>query len=250
MLSPADHGIMPGAQSSGTVVEGLSESSKDKFNLWKMMIQDAIEGSMEMALWQLRDHGRKLGPDGQRGEPIIVEKQHPTQGEDGFFEFDYKILHRNSTKVKCQMTSLRMQNLGPLGNAVQMWTSMGRMTDEEALTLRGVRDPHAYMRQVEIESFRKTPEFQTASLIDWMKREEMWEMIPTVMYLLSTKGGGGGGGQGGGPPGAMPGQGGPPPPAGMPGGPGQMGGAPMQLPGPPPSLEGIGTGGPPPMMMG
>ena len=240
MLSPADHGMMPGSQSSGTVVEGLSESSKDKFNLWKMGTQEHLEVVMELMLTQARDQGRKLGPDGQRGTTLQIEKQFTTQGEDGYFDFDYRILHRNSCRIRCQMTSLRMQNLGPLGNAVQMWMGQGLMTREEALSLRGVRDPQAQLRQIEIEEFKATPEYKTAKLLSWMKQEEMTDDLPTVMYLLATKGGSGGAGAGGGgsPMGPMPGNGGPPPMAGQPGGPGQMGGAPM-LPGPPPGLQGI-----------
>jgi hypothetical protein len=242
-MSPADYGLAPGSQSSGAVVEGLSESSKDKLNLWKVMIQNHTAAVLSLGLKLYRDHGRKLGPDGQRGTPISIERQHPTAGEDGYFEFDYRDLRDDSCKLHVQMTSLRMQNLGALGNAVQMWDSMGRMTDEEALTLRGVRDPEAYMRKVEIEKFRKTPEFQTARLIEWMKQEGMWDELPTVLYLLSTQGGGGGPQQG--PPsapGALPGNGGAPPTVGMPGAAGQMGGRPPQLPGPTPDLSGLPPG--------
>lgn len=241
-MSPADYGLAPGSQSSGTVVEGLSESSKDKLNLWKIMIQKHVAGALGLGLKLWRDHGRKLGPEGARGYPIQVERQHPRPDEDGFFDFDYRDLRDDNCKVSVQMTSLRMQNLGALGNAIQMWDMAGRMTDEEALTLRGVRDPEAYMRQIEIEKFKKTPEFQTARLIEWMKKEEMWDELPTVLYLLSTQGGGGGGGSQPAPPGPLPGNGGGPPTVGMPGGPGQMGGRPAQtLPGPPPAFDDPGN---------
>lgn len=236
-MGPAAYGMAPGSQSSGTVIEGLSESDNDKLNLWKIMIQKHLAVCFGLGLKLMRDHGRKLGPDGKRGYPIQVERQHPRPDEDGYFEFDYRDLRDDTCKVEVQMTSLRMQNLGALGNAIQMWDMAGRMTDEEALSLRGVRDPVAYMRQVEIEKFRKTPEFQTARLIEWMKKEEMWDELPTVLYLLSTKGGGGGSQPA--PPGPLPGNGGGPPTAGMPGAPGQMGGRPPeQLPGPPPAFPG------------
>jgi hypothetical protein len=139
------------------------------------------------------------------------------------------------------MTSLRLQNLGPLGNAVQMWRNQGLMTKLEALELRGVQDPHAYLRQKDIEDFKDTPEYKTAKLLEWADEEgESPTVISTMMYLLATKGGGGGGGQpGASPAGPMPGNGGGPPTVGMPGGPGQQGGRPPQLPGPPPALGGI-----------
>jgi hypothetical protein len=237
-MSPADYGLTPGSQSSGAVIEGLSESSKDKLNLWKTMIQDHEAGVHELSLIMMRDHGRKLGPEGSRGNPLLVEKQHPTEREDGFFDFDYRMLRDDTCRVQVQMTSLRLQNLGSLGNAVQMWTNMGRMTDEEALELRGVRDPLGYMRKVEIESFKKTPEFKTARLISWMKQEGMEEELPTVLYLLATKGGTGGQQQAAGP-GPLPGNGGPPPTVGMPGAAGQEGGRPVMA-GPTPSMTGLG----------
>jgi hypothetical protein len=245
MLSPVDHGVMPGAQTSGAVVEGLSESSKDKFNLWKVMIQDHVEQCLDMSNVFMRDHGRKLGPEGKRGEPYTVERANPSYNEDGYFDFDYRVLHRNSCRVRVQMTSLRLQNLGPLGNAVQMWRNQGLMTKVEALELRGVQDPHAYLRQKDVEDFKDTPEYKTAKLLEWMEEEGDTRAIPTVMYLLATKGGSGGGGQpGASPAGPMPGNGAGPPPVGMPGAPGQQGGRPPQLPGPPPSLPGVPPGSP------
>lgn len=241
MLSAVDHGAMPGAQSSGTVVEGLSEASKDKFNLWKMMCQEHIEEVIELGLIFTRDHGRKMGQDGKRGTTFPVDLQRPDADGNGSFDFDYKILHNHSTDVKVEMTSIRMQNLGPMANAVQMWSQQGLMTKVEALELRAVRDPQSYLRQVQIEQFKSTPEYMTAKLLEWMKEEgESPETMATVMYLLSTQRGGQGGGQGApAPVGAMPGQGGSPPPTGMPGGPGQQGGRPPQLPGPVPSMGGI-----------
>jgi hypothetical protein len=240
MLSAVDHGAAPGSQTSGAVVEGLSEASKDKFNLWKLMIQQHEAGTMNMALSFLRDHGRKLGPDGQRGTYLSIEKVRPSNDEEGYFDFDYKILHRNSCRIKARMTSFRLQNLGALGNSVQMWRTQGLMTKVEALELRGVQDPESTLRQIDIEAYKDTPEYKTAKLLQWMDKEgEDPKVMATVMYLLSTAGGSGGGQPPPGMPGPMPGNGGPPPTVGMPGAAGQMGGAPMQLAGPPPALEGI-----------
>jgi hypothetical protein len=243
MLSPVDHGIMPGSQTSGAVVEGMSEASKDKFNLWKVMIQDHLEECLDMSNVFMRDHGRKLGTEGNRGTVLQIEKQNPSYDEDGYFDFDYRLLHRNSCKVKVEMTSLRLQNLGKLGNEVQMWRQQGMMTKVEALELRGVRDPHATLRQIDIEGFKDTPEYKTAKLLEWMEEEGETKNIPTVMYLLATKGGGGGQ-QGPARAGPMPGNGAGPPTVGMPGGPGQNGGRPPQLPGPPPGMQGVPPGGP------
>lgn len=240
MLSAVDHGAAPGSQTSGAVVEGLSEASKDKFNLWKLMIQQHEAGTMNMALTFLRDHGRKLGPEGNRGTYLSIEKTKPSADEEGYFDFDYKILHRNSCKVKVRMASLRLQNLGALGNSVQMWLSQGLMTRVEALELRGVQDPQATLRQIDIESYKMEPAYKTAKLLQMMEQEgEDPRVMATVMYLLSTGGGGGGQPPPPGAPGPLPGNGGSPPTVGMPGAAGQQGGAPMQLPGPSPALEGI-----------
>lgn len=242
MLSAVDHGAMPGSQSSGTVVEGLSESSKDKFNLWKSQCQLHAQYVIEMGLREIRDHGRLMGGDGDRGTTFPVERQHVTQGEDGYFDFDYRVLHRNTVQLRVEMTSLRMQNLGPMGSAITQWRQQGLMSKVEAMELRGVRDPHSELRQIDIESFKDTPEYKTAKLLEWMHEEgEIPEVIATTMYLLATQNGGAGGGGGGGqsPAGPMPGQGGPPPMQGMPGAAGVEGGRPPMLAGPPPSMAGI-----------
>jgi hypothetical protein len=237
-MAPSDYGLAPGSQSSGAVVEGLSESSKDKLNLWKLMIQNHIEGIMEGALIICRDHGRKLGPEGKRGVPMMLEKQHPTEGEDGYFELDYRMLADDTCRVKTQMTSMRMQNLGTLGNSVQMWANMGLMTKKEALEMRGVRDPLSYLRQIDIQGFKDSPEYKKAKLLEWMEQEgETPQTRGTVMYLLATQNSAQQGGPPSGP-GPMPGNG-TAPTVGMPGAAGQQGGAPPQLPGPPPSLQGI-----------
>jgi hypothetical protein len=239
LLPPAMYGQMPTSQGSGAVLEGMGEFGRDKMDHWKKMLQEFYREVDELALIFMRDHGRKLGSDGQRGEPILLERQQQPLDEDGYIEFDWRLLKDDPCRVKVEMTSLRQQALGPVGNSVMMWKNLGLMTNEDALRLRGVRNPAAYMKKVQIEDFQNTPEFKKSQLIQWMKDQKMWEALPTVLYLMATNGG-----QGGGPPqqgtGAMPWNA-IPPINGMPGAAGQQGGAPMgpvQLPGPPPTLAG------------
>jgi hypothetical protein len=238
LLPPAMYGQMPTSQGSGTVLEGMGEYGRDKMDHWKRMLMEYYREIDELALIFMRDHGRKLGSDGKRGEPIMLERQHQPLDEDGYLEFDYRMLKDDSCRIKIEMSSLRQQALGPVGNSIMQWKNMGLITNEDALKLRGVRNTSAYMKQIQIEDFQSTPEYKKAQLIQWMKEQEMWEQLPTVMYLMATNGG-----QGGGPPpqqgpGAMPGNALPPMP-GMPGAAGKQGGAPMKLPGPPPSMAGI-----------
>jgi hypothetical protein len=132
------------------------------------------------------------------------------------------MLRRTGIQVDVRLTSVKMANLGPLGNAVNLWRNAGLMTKEEALKLRDVRDPESTLRKIRIEEVQDMDFFKKAEVLDALKREGNWSLYYEVQaQIAAEKGGGGGGGNqpmapggtgapGGAPPGMAPPAGGSP----------------------------------------
>lgn len=250
MLPASSYGLTQNANESGTAIEGLNESGRDKITPWLTMMQRWDAECAEMSLRMVRDWGHLLGSDGSRGTFEIELFQ---KGSDTVFTITPDEIRQVGTKIRSKRTSLRLSNLGALGNALSSWKANGWLLDEDALEMRGVEDPVAYLRRVQIQEMKKDPEYMKVKIIQMMEQEgdyagaEMYRrMLQNQMRQPAPP-----------PPGGMP-PGGMPP--GAPGGPGTMGGSPpgsgagpqmaqpiqgaMGMPsrmaGPPPDLSGIG----------
>lgn len=257
LMPASSYGLTQNANESGSAIEGLNESGRDKLTPWLLGLESYHTQCGEMDLRLERDWGHLLGSDGSKGT-LYLPRAKPDYRSDPTFTLDPQTLRKVGIKIKAKLTSLRLQNLGPLGNSVMIWKNMGLMEKVEALELRGVRDPAATLRRIEIEDFKDSPEYKKARLLSWMREEGMIEDANVAMQIMMSSQNQGGGGQGGPPqpssanvPGlSLPGLGMPPgtqggaPPGGtapqsqpVPGG--RMG----PLPGAPPGPGGIPPGG-------
>lgn len=240
------------AQTSGVANEGLTEAGRDKVNPWKAMLELYRKECLDMDLRFIANWGHLMGTEGEKGTLTYIDPR--ARGDrDADDEITPDLLRQTRYTTQVTLSSVRLQNLGMLGQSVQMWKSMGLMEDVEALEMRGVQDAEATLRRIEIQEFKKTEEYRLAKLPEWMRDEgESAETIFRVQQLIMQKTQ-----QAQQPPPGMGGMGGAPGIPGMAqamGAPtGQNGGAPPgpngppmgQLPGPPPA--GGGPAGAPPM---
>ncbi len=242
MMPRESYGSVSNSQQSGTAIEGLNESGRDKLTPWMIMLPQHHKEADELVLGYIRDWGHLMGSDMKKGN-LLFDLVKPGQDQDRQQQITPDMLRKGNFRVEVRMTSLRLQNLGTMGQAVQMWKSMGLMEDVEALDMRGVQDAEAYLRRVEIQEFKRTEEYRKARLVQWMEEEgEPFDIIQIVRQLIMKPEPQ----PGGGPPGMGPG--GPPPgmPPGMGSPTGVNGGAP---PGPNgPQMGGAMAGLPPGMM--
>lgn len=233
LLPASMYGITQNANESGTAIEGLSESGRDKLTAWLVLLEEADRDEIEMALTLQRDWGHLLGSEGQKGY-VELERVRPTEDQEETFALAPKELRQVGVRIRSKRTSLRLSNLGAMGNALTAWKNNGWLEDHEALEMRGVRDPIAALERIQIQEWKKSEMYQNVGLIKYLERNgQVDEAMMVRQMVMGQSQGGGPGGPGGpppsGPPPGMMGPGGPPP--GMPpGGPGVNGGAPPGIP--------------------
>lgn len=258
LMPAASYGVTSNANQSGTALEGLNESGRDKVTPMLIALERFHGAVAEMGLTMERDWGHLLGSDGQRGE-LFIERMKPTPEQDSVIRLTPDELRDVGVKMSVKMTSLRLSNLGGLGQAVMPWIQAGLMEKVEALELRGVRDPIATLRRIEIERMKDDPTYKQVEMIRTLQKEGDYEAALLYQKMIAGAGGGGtpqGGMQGGAQPTPQMGQD-PRQPGGMgtrggntpgPQGPNQAQGGigtmgqPSRLAGPPPSMGGLPPG--------
>ena len=251
-LSPASYGLAENAGQTGTAIESLTNADTIKFAAYMKALTRFHKREAQFKLKLLRNHGWKIGTEGHRGE-YIVPLDKPAQGKYSSITLTHGMLRRTGIEIDVRLTSLKMQNLGPLGNAVMLWRNGGLMSKVEALKLRDVKDPERLLQEIRIEEARDTEPFKNAELLTALRQQGQWEMYYELKAQLaggkaSSPGQpgmapGGAGGPQGAPPGAAPAIGGGGGPVGVQGAsmgqygspPGQEGGRPA-LPPPPPGV--------------
>jgi hypothetical protein len=223
---PSAYGTNDRSNVSGNAIESEKDSGLDKALPHIMTLTMFRRRKAELRLKLYRDWGWSIGTKGKKGY-VVVPRQRPDRGQPPAFKMTHGMLRRTGIEIDVRLTSIRLQNLGPLGNAVQIWHSMGMMEAREGIELRGGKDPEAIVRRVRIERAMEEPEFARALLKADLRKEAQWDVLNLYEQELRKSGGPSGSGSSplgpGGPPGG--------------GGPGTMGG--MSLP---PMLQGPGRG--------
>lgn len=170
------YGVGESANRSGNATEGLAESGEDKF---ATNYQSAELFWSEVAsLWMrmFRDWGHLLPND--KGEYGRVKVPYAKQGRwrapDKPVSFDLtpEMLDHVGVNVVAQLTTLRMQNLGPLGNAASIWINNNAMSAREAMIMRGVRDPDAVFDEREYEQALLDPKVQEARRLKMLRERD------------------------------------------------------------------------------
>jgi hypothetical protein len=214
-LMPASaYGVSSNANESGTAIEGLNESGRDKLTAW---LTGLSRWDAAKAMWVfkfMRDHGRMLGSEGKRGY-FEVPRQKPKPGEDGVLELSSQELRTVGLEIKAKRTSLRLSNLGNLGNAIMPWIQGGMMEKAEALEMRGVQDPIATLERIKIEQFMDSDIYKDIGLIKYLEKQGLHDEATMARRLTMSQAPGTPGGA------TM---------AGPAGGPGVNGGAPPGIP--------------------
>lgn len=210
MMPTSAYGLTQNANESGTAIEGLNESGRDKITPWMTMLQDADRENAELALELTRDWGHLLGSEGQRGT-FEIERHKMAADQEPTVTLEPAELRQVGCTIRAKRTSLRLSNIGALGNALTALKNNGWLEDERAMEMLGVQDPTAALRRIQIQEFKKSEEYQKVMLAKWMREDEglVYEagIVEDLIQKMNQ------------PPAA--------PPMALPGGPGVNGGAPM-----------------------
>jgi hypothetical protein len=142
------YGATGGAsQQTGNAIEGMNESGRDKLTplILTRQLFKARQAAMRLRL--VADWGHLIGEDGRRGEVEVPyrDDRRDARGDAATFTITPATIKRAGTRIKVELTSLRLQNLPALLNAGAIGLQTDQMTLREALHLRGVKNPHDHI---------------------------------------------------------------------------------------------------------
>jgi hypothetical protein len=211
-MSPAGMGVNPGANASGNAIEGLADSSRDNHETPLTQAMESFhEAKASMRLRIIRDWGQLLrtSEDGDYGV-LDIPHHGGRRRRDGLppaFELTPEMLDRVGITVEAHLTSVQLRNLGPLGNAVNQWTSSGLMSRREGIALRGHPDPDDVFDELDYEETLQDPDIKKGMRLKKLRDRdpEAYQIVRELMQAQQPQGG---------PPQGM---GGPPPMPGLPG---------------------------------
>lgn len=162
-MPEAAHGVSAGGNQSGNALENLFEVGNDKLVGWykAMARHKAAKAGMRLKLW--RDWGHAWTD--RRGKLGSMQVPYPSARRSTMaydappaFEFLPETVEMVGCTVDVDYTSVRMQNLTQLGNAVMIWQNANAMSAREAMELRGVPDPDAVIDQLIYERLLTDPD--------------------------------------------------------------------------------------------
>lgn len=205
-------GLFESANQSGNAMEGAYESGRDKVAPWVTALAAYFSERASMRLKMVRDWGYMVpsehAPKGY-GEFMVPSKKIERRSGKSARLVSKHTIKTAGTTVFADLRHLRMQNLGPLGNAISVWMHQNAMSAREAIEMRGHPDPDAVFEQIRYEKALMDEALQKGlSLSELAQRDPI-----AAAYAMAASGSGGGGGGGGmmPPPGNFGGGMGPPP---------------------------------------
>lgn len=175
-LPLSQYGVSDTSQQSGNAVEGHIESGKEKFAV-QLQAGEVMWGEIA-SLWLrlYRDHGHLIpnerGEYGRTRVPYGTRDRWRNPKRPSAFDLTPEMLDHVGIEVEAKMTALRMQNLGPLGNAVGVWMSNKGMSAREAMEMRGVRDPDLVFEEMDYEEILFDPEIKKLKKLKLLRERD------------------------------------------------------------------------------
>jgi hypothetical protein len=173
-LPLAQHGVAQSAAESGSSTEGHIEAGKDKFSV-QLQAAEVFWGewaSLNLRLY--RDIGHLIpderGMYGRQKVPYGGKDRWKYPGRPPAYEITPEMLDHIGTEVTAELTSVRLQNLAPLGNAVAIWKAQRGMSSREGMELRGVRDPDKIFDEMDYEDALADPDVQQIKRLMVMRK--------------------------------------------------------------------------------
>lgn len=169
-------GTASGANQSGNAMEGVLESGVGvKVNPIIQACEHFFADLGEMWLKMWRDYGHLYKGYGDEYGQLLVpyQSRRARRGEQPSFTLVPEVVRRTGTEIRAKMTQVRLQNLGPLGNAISVWMGQGLMSKREALEFRGVADPEDMLDEIQYDQIMSDPE-----LVKLVKYQTLREFDP------------------------------------------------------------------------
>lgn len=172
MLPATAHGQNDKSNVAGYATNLLNEAGLTKTVWAKQTIEDFERERAEMRLRLFRDWGHliKQGRNGTQGA-LIVPRSDPMPDEDRTFELTPGDLRRTGIKMKVSLSTMPIQMLGPVGNAISILKNLGLIDDVRALKLLQDPNPHKTLKRVQLEKALKDPVIEEIRVIEGLVSE-------------------------------------------------------------------------------
>lgn len=191
-LPPSLFGMFQSANESGNALEGSYEAGKQHLATFIRAKENHIAAKASMKLKLYRDWAAVL--QGESGEYAAYEVPHTMERQRAYkmpshFTITPHTIERVGHRVHADLVHLRMQNLGPLGNAGRMWVDMDAMSKRELMELRGVRDPDAVVAERNYEKAMEDEVLSRAMMLKELRTRdpEAFDLYRELMQYEHAK---------------------------------------------------------------
>ena len=157
-LPATAHGQNDKSNVAGYATNMLNEAGLTKTVWAKQTIADFERECMEMRLRLFRDWGH-LVTQGQTGASgaLLVPKSDPLPNEDRTFELTPGDLRRTGIRMQVHFSSLPVQMLGPVANALTILKNAGWVDDMRALKILQDPNPHKTLQRIKLDKMLNDP---------------------------------------------------------------------------------------------
>ena len=171
-LPPQAHGINDKSNVSGYATNSQLDAGLVKLVPHKKTIEEFEAECMQMRFRLFRDWGHMVrqGASGRQGE-LLVPRADAMPDEDQTFALTPVDLRKSGIKINVTLSTLPIQMLGPLGNAVNIWMNMGLMDPLTALKLRQDPNPHKTLQRIKLYRLLEDETIQELELMEGLRRE-------------------------------------------------------------------------------
>jgi hypothetical protein len=163
-LPPTVHGLNDHSNVSGYATQGLNEAGRIKLVPWQRTLEDFERECMELRFRIFRDWGWLVGDATGEGEvgTIMVPRQDAPPGEEQMVALSPGDLKRAGIKITASMSTLPLQMLGPVANAVGLLMQMGIEDEIGAMKLLNVANPYKKLERIRMNKFYNDPDYLEA----------------------------------------------------------------------------------------
>lgn len=164
-------GQMPGAQSSGTAVEIMSQNGAARYAPLVSSLAAFLTERAEKRLRYWRDWGAVLGADGDRGTLFVPRRRKSSRGGDTspVHALTPEMLRRAGTRVEVTLRRFSPANITAVANTVMILRNAGLMPKRDGIELVGWSDdPDGVIERLKLDMLDETPEVQQADALIWL----------------------------------------------------------------------------------
>jgi hypothetical protein len=163
-LPPTVHGLNDHSNVSGYATQGLNVAGRIKLVPWQKTLEDFERECMQMRFRMFRDWGWLVGDATDTGEvgTIMIPRHDAPPDEDQTVALSPGDLRRAGVAISVSMSTLPLQMLGPVANAIGLMMQMGVEDEIGAMKLLNIPNPYKKLERIRMNRFYNDPDYLEA----------------------------------------------------------------------------------------